>query len=130
MLQWIAYHACSKFQRSSKQAAFTDECKWAKADRHTGASYCHALPADFQQAMAILDKCSGTELIAYDICPSKACHVMVYRCEMKDLERCPRCGADRYRLATDGRRLAIKRMLYSPVSQYIHSLWSNDETAR
>lgn len=130
VLEWVAYHACSKFLRNNTQEAFNDVCNFNKAHSHLPDDYRNALPKDFQQAMAMLDKQAGTELIAYDICPNKDCHVMVYRCEFKDLQQCPRCGQDRYKVTAAGSKLARKRLLYSPVTEYVRTLWRNPDTAR
>lgn len=127
---WIAKQFADKFQHNNSQASTTSQFShWKDPDPDS----CYTtedrdeLPKTFAQALSWLQQASGYPLVAYDRCPS--CSVVVFRCEFKDHKHCPRCNHARYRPGSND-KVPHARLLYSPISSYLDTLWSQPDIAR
>jgi hypothetical protein len=92
------------------------------------------VPATYRQLKIVLDKMYGHKHYLYDVCPEKQqdgklCFA-IYRCEFRDCESCPKCGADRYKLNSKKQKQARMQVIYNPLSECLRRTLSIPQFAR
>lgn len=87
------------------------------------------VPTTFRQLARLLERAFGPVYYVYDACPGrsakKPCHLL-YRCEYKDLDSCPKCGTPRRK--PNGQAALL--MPYHALHSYVQFLYKDPDLAR